>query len=445
MAQIAQTHWGQQWLRSLRSVDEHNRLGRGMELARQRAVEDLRVDDGGEVTAQVRSPGGGSYRVRLTLKPFTPAQREALLAEVARRPEWLDLLLNGQLPAGLPDVLARGGGRDPARVELFPDWHSLRLGCSCPDATVPCKHLAATLYQLAADIDEDPTLLFSLRGLNLARELTKVSRTDGLAPETLSKLQVREQANAATEEDYNEPYVCAGAAVATIVAEKRALGRRPKAAPPASSTPASAAPEELSNFSLSSFPTFLPRFAFLLPARPPFFPHANLAELYLAYLRTAADFWSTRDGDDDADDAEPSHEVEDAPPALPSYGLPAVPAYRVRDIRLRLDAVGGFAEAHLLDADEQPLHTFTKEVALLSYLERLTARAADATPAAHTAVAQAFRLARGLVSASAVVPRLLHLTGEDYRVRWEPATQDPAVAEAVRQLAAHPGLPHAVR
>ena len=410
MAQIAQTPWGQQWLRSLRRVDEANRLGRGMELARQRAVEGLRVDDAGEVSAEVRGSRPSPYRVRLSLKPFTPAQTAALVAEIARRPDWLDLLLNGQLPAGLSEALRQ------ARVQLFPEWATLAMRCTCPDRVVPCEHQAAVLYQLAADIDEDPTLLFSLRGLDLARELRRVSQTDGLAPTALRMLQAPAVGERGDDEDLNDAYV-------------PGAGDRPASASESPPGPPDAAG-----------PSLLSQWAFLLPARPPFFRAGNLAELYLAYLRTAAAFWATSDADDGDDEAT----AEDAH-AIPAYGLPEVPGYRLRDIRIDLDAGGGFAQAYLLDAGGARVHAFGKEVALLSFLERLERTPADPSPVAESVVALAFRLARRLVVRGAVVPRVLALGHDDYRVRWEPATQDPAVAEAVRRLGAHPDLAHVLR
>jgi len=45
------------------------------------------------------------------------------------------------------------------------------MRCSCPDWAVPCKHLAATIYLLSREIDGNPFLVFSLRGLDLAAAL----------------------------------------------------------------------------------------------------------------------------------------------------------------------------------------------------------------------------------------------------------------------------------
>jgi uncharacterized Zn finger protein len=42
----------------------------------------------------------------------------------------------------------------------------LTTQCSCPDWVNPCKHVAATHYILGERFDEDPFLLFRLRGRN---------------------------------------------------------------------------------------------------------------------------------------------------------------------------------------------------------------------------------------------------------------------------------------
>nr|WP_244222920.1 SWIM zinc finger family protein [Cupriavidus lacunae] len=54
------------------------------------------------------------------------------------------------------------------------------MQCSCPDWAVPCKHLAAVIYLLSREIDGNPFLVFSLRGVDLAQALK--SRDIHLAP-----------------------------------------------------------------------------------------------------------------------------------------------------------------------------------------------------------------------------------------------------------------------
>jgi uncharacterized Zn finger protein len=68
-------------------------------------------------------------------------------------------LLAGEMPAEIEDAFAEAG------VSLFPEKRNeLVTDCSCPDYANPCKHVAAVHYILGEQFDEDPFLLFRLRG-----------------------------------------------------------------------------------------------------------------------------------------------------------------------------------------------------------------------------------------------------------------------------------------
>jgi len=45
------------------------------------------------------------------------------------------------------------------------------MSCTCPDWAVPCKHIAAAIYKLSEEIDANPFLLFTLRGIDLIAEM----------------------------------------------------------------------------------------------------------------------------------------------------------------------------------------------------------------------------------------------------------------------------------
>ncbi|MEQ8667562.1 MAG: SWIM zinc finger family protein, partial [Pirellulales bacterium] len=47
----------------------------------------------------------------------------------------------------------------------FPGDSEIHLDCDCPDWAGLCKHLAAVLYGVGARLDEQPELLFLLRGV----------------------------------------------------------------------------------------------------------------------------------------------------------------------------------------------------------------------------------------------------------------------------------------
>jgi uncharacterized Zn finger protein len=68
-------------------------------------------------------------------------------------------LLAGEMPANIEEAFGE------AHVSLFPTKGSdLKTECSCPDWSNPCKHIAAVYYIMAERFDEDPFLIFKLRG-----------------------------------------------------------------------------------------------------------------------------------------------------------------------------------------------------------------------------------------------------------------------------------------
>ena len=69
-------------------------------------------------------------------------------------------LLQGNLSGGVMKVVTRKG------EGLFPSPREISLSCSCPDWATMCKHVAATLYGVGARLDDDPGLLFTLRGVD---------------------------------------------------------------------------------------------------------------------------------------------------------------------------------------------------------------------------------------------------------------------------------------
>ena len=87
------------------------------------------------------------------------------------------------------------------KIPIFPArWSDLKMHCSCPDWAVPCKHLAAVIYLLSQQIDADPFLEFSLRGIDLPALLkqrgvhlddAKVTAVPTAAQSTTRRSQVR--------------------------------------------------------------------------------------------------------------------------------------------------------------------------------------------------------------------------------------------------------------
>ena len=68
--------------------------------------------------------------------------------------------------------------------EAFTDQHLLpqsqkefHTSCSCPDWSNPCKHIAGVYYLVASRLDEDPFLLFELRGISRRKLQDELARS----------------------------------------------------------------------------------------------------------------------------------------------------------------------------------------------------------------------------------------------------------------------------
>jgi uncharacterized Zn finger protein len=134
------------------------RLSRGRAYTRSRRVIDVDVTPG-IVRARVQGSRETPYRIEMTLEQFPDVVWDRVVGALARQALYTAKLLAGELPAEVVQLC------DSAEAPLFPSHpDEIVMRCSCPDWAVPCKHVAAVHYALAAELDRDPFLLFRLRG-----------------------------------------------------------------------------------------------------------------------------------------------------------------------------------------------------------------------------------------------------------------------------------------
>jgi uncharacterized Zn finger protein len=158
--QLATTFWGRAWADNLeRYADLANRLPRGRAYLRSGSVLDLTIGRG-RVEAYVA--GTELYRVTIGIAPLAKARWRRVVARCTGRISSLVGLLRGELSDDVLAVLT------DARDGLFPEPRELALDCSCPDAALVCKHVAAVLYGVAIRLDARPELFFELRQLDQA-------------------------------------------------------------------------------------------------------------------------------------------------------------------------------------------------------------------------------------------------------------------------------------
>ncbi|GCF09593.1 SWIM zinc finger family protein [Dictyobacter arantiisoli] len=155
---IGSTWWSRRWLASLEALGMGTRLTRGRSYARQGQVLSIDVQSG-SVHARVQGSLRTPYKIEIRLTPFTEAQWSRVTTELASQAIFAARLLAGEMPQDIESIF------QVVNLPLFPTaQQDLRTSCSCPDWANPCKHIAAVYYIMAEQFDDDPFVLFTLRG-----------------------------------------------------------------------------------------------------------------------------------------------------------------------------------------------------------------------------------------------------------------------------------------
>jgi len=154
---IARSFWGKGWCEHLESFGDYsNRLPRGRTYARNGSVCHLGLKKG---TAEAFVSGSDIYAITITFEPFSKAKWNTLKKQCSGKIGSLFELLQGELSDEVMAVVTH------KKNGLFPLPGEINYRCSCPDGASMCKHIAAVIYGIGARLDEQPELLFLLRGV----------------------------------------------------------------------------------------------------------------------------------------------------------------------------------------------------------------------------------------------------------------------------------------
>ncbi|MER2526423.1 MAG: SWIM zinc finger family protein [Candidatus Competibacter denitrificans] len=168
---FASRWWAKRWIETLERFNIGARLGRGRSYARQGQVLDIQIAPG-HVKAKVQGSERRPYQVSIKLKPLSAADWQKLTEAMAEEAQFSARLLAGEMPADIEQLFAAEG------LSLFPRTHGdLTTECSCPDYSNPCKHIAAVYYLLGEAFDNDPFLMFRLRGMERDTLLAQLGET----------------------------------------------------------------------------------------------------------------------------------------------------------------------------------------------------------------------------------------------------------------------------
>lgn len=170
---IAKNWWGLAWCDNLeRYADFESRIERGKRYVRTGAVVDLDISKG-KVVAKVQGRRKTPYKVEVRISPLSEERCQFIMEQCGQKIQNLDMLLTGKFPEELKEVFLSETG-------LFPTPREISFQCSCPDWAIMCKHVAAVLYGIAVRFDEEPSLFFELRGIDVERlvDVTMASHVD---------------------------------------------------------------------------------------------------------------------------------------------------------------------------------------------------------------------------------------------------------------------------
>lgn len=184
---FAKNWWAQRWITALERLVDSGRLSRGRSYARKGQVLSIEETENG-IMAKVQGSRKTPYKISIQITPLTDAEWGKVFDALAEQAIFTAQLLAGEMPQDIEQAFYA------AKVSLFPARRGdLRTDCSCPDYANPCKHIAATHYILGERFDEDPSLIFRLRG-----------RTQ---EQVMEALRQRRAGDEAYEEELEEPEV----------------------------------------------------------------------------------------------------------------------------------------------------------------------------------------------------------------------------------------------
>lgn len=161
MANYGKTWWGKKWLETFTGIDYDNRLPRGRTYANTGRAYDIKIQKN-IITAKVQGSRSRPYTVEVILKSFNQIEKESIHNIIVSSPSILAALINKKLPSLLLKKL------NEHEIHLFPsNWKEVEADCSCPDWAMPCKHIAAVIYLIGAEIDKNPFMVFRIHDCDL--------------------------------------------------------------------------------------------------------------------------------------------------------------------------------------------------------------------------------------------------------------------------------------
>jgi uncharacterized Zn finger protein len=137
-----------------------NRLQRGKSYVLSGAVIDLQIYEG---IIRAIVVGSKNYEIIINIKPLSQKKLQNIINVINGQINTIDELLKGNMPNKFKELFFN------QEDGLFPKINEIHMECNCPDSINLCKHIAATLYGIGNRLDNDPSLFFKLRSIDIEK------------------------------------------------------------------------------------------------------------------------------------------------------------------------------------------------------------------------------------------------------------------------------------
>lgn len=193
MTKFSRTWWGDRFIQALEAFTDDNRLKRGRSYARGGKVKSFEIEKN-KITAKVRGSVNAyfgvykepTYNIDIEITPIAKTRWSEVIQRLSSKASIISRLLLNEVPENIEDTF------DDLGLHLLPQSSKdFKTNCSCPDYANPCKHIAGVYYLVASQLDNNPWLLFELRGLSKAELQGKLAESP-LGKALSSELSVKE-------------------------------------------------------------------------------------------------------------------------------------------------------------------------------------------------------------------------------------------------------------
>jgi uncharacterized Zn finger protein len=157
------------WCKLLDDLGPYSAATKGRSVARGQYVQTILTQPGAIVGHVIDY--SMLFRTEIHLAPLSDALWERIIRDIQADPLLTAQILGGQLPPTIIPIFER------TRHAIIPKGlDAFTFACGCYNWEEPCKHAAGVLYLVGEELDRDPLLIFTLRGMPVYELLPRLNQ-----------------------------------------------------------------------------------------------------------------------------------------------------------------------------------------------------------------------------------------------------------------------------